>query len=252
MKKTILITGASAGIGEACARAFAAEGHDLVLVARRLERVKALAAALAKASHVSATALELDVSSRAAVDSFVNANAALLARVNVLVNNAGLAKGFDVMQDASLDDWEAMIDTNVKGLLYMTRALLPGFIKRADGHIVNLGSVAGHIVYPKGNIYCATKFAVHALTQALRLDLNGTGVRVSEISPGMVETDFSKTRMGDEARAKAVYAGMTPLTGADIADAVAWCVSRPKHINIQEIVLYPTDQASPTVVSRKT
>lgn len=247
----VLITGASSGIGEACARAFGSQNRDLVLVARRRARLEGLAAEIKGASGVSVETFELDVSSRASVDRFVAAQAGLLSEVSVLVNNAGLARGLDTIQDGNLDDWEAMIDTNVKGLLYMTRAVLPHMVQRKDGHIVNIGSVAGFYVYPKGNIYCATKFAVRALNEALRLDLNGTGVRVTEISPGMVETEFSEVRLASAERAKAVYSGMTPLTAEDVAETVVWCASRPRHVNVQEVILYPTDQASPTVVHRR-
>lgn len=247
----VLITGASSGIGQACARAFGAAKRDLVLVARRKPRLDELAAELEKRFGISVESVELDVSSRSSVAQFVANNSKLLSEVSVLINNAGVARGLDAIQDGNLDDWEAMIDTNVKGLLYITRAVLPHMVQRKDGHVVNIGSVAGFHVYPKGNIYCATKFAVRALNEALRLDLNGTGVRVTEISPGMVETEFSEVRLGSAERAKAVYSGMTPLSAGDIAETVVWCASRPKHVNVQEVVLYPTDQASPTMVSRR-
>ena len=247
----ILITGASSGIGEACARVFAEQHRSLILVARRRERLESLTQDLSKKHGVEVVALELDVSDRAAVESFSNRHSDLLDRVEILVNNAGLAQGMDFLQDAQLDDWDQMIDTNLKGLLYVTHALLPRMKARGRGHVVNLGSVAGHSVYPKGGVYCATKHAVRALTEALRLDLNGSGLRVTEISPGMVETEFSQVRLGDAQKAKAVYAGMTPLTARDIAESIAWCVNRPSHVNIQELVIYPTDQASPTLVSRK-
>lgn len=247
----ILITGASSGIGEACARVFAEQHRSLILVARRRERLESLTQDLSKKHGVEVIALELDVSDRAAVESFSNRHSDLLDRVEILVNNAGLAQGMDFLQDAQLDDWDQMIDTNLKGLLYVTHALLPRMKARGRGHVVNLGSVAGHSVYPKGGVYCATKHAVRALTEALRLDLNGSGLRVTEISPGMVETEFSQVRLGDAQKAKAVYAGMTPLTARDIAESIAWCVNRPSHVNIQELVIYPTDQASPTLVSRK-
>ena len=247
---TVLITGASSGIGLACARRFAQEGRALVLVARRRERLEALREELAgsaRAVHV----FTLDVTHRAEVEAFFKQEAKLLSDVDVLVNNAGLARGMAVMQDGLLDDWEAMIDTNVKGLLYFTRLALPAMLARGRGHIVNLGSVAGRWVYPKGNIYCATKHAVHAISQALRLDLLGKGIRVSEINPGMVETEFSEVRLGDKDKAKALYAGMTPLTADDIAECVQWCVGRPARIDIQELVIFSADQASPSVVHRQ-
>jgi 3-hydroxy acid dehydrogenase/malonic semialdehyde reductase len=170
----------------------------------------------------------------------------------VLVNNAGLAKGLSSIQDGDPADWEEMIDTNVKGLLSVTRAVLPHFLKNGRGHVVNLGSVAGHWVYPKGNVYVATKFAVRALTQAMRMDLSGTPIRVTEISPGMVETEFSLVRFGgDVARAKAVYSDFDPLRPEDIAETITWCVNRPARVNIQELVIYPTAQASPTLITRR-
>lgn len=247
----ILITGASSGIGAACARAFASEKRDLVLVARRLERLGELKKELEARWGIQVHALELDVRDRAEVEAFVAGHADLLSQVRVLVNNAGLAKGMGPMDRGNLDDWDAMIDTNLKGLLYVTHAVLPFFRARGDGHVVNLGSVAGHIVYPNGNVYCATKHAVRALTDSLRLDLNGSGIRVTEVSPGMVETEFSQVRLGDPAKAKAVYSGMTPLTPADIAETIVWCVNRPARVNIQEVVIYPTDQASPTILTRR-
>jgi NADP-dependent 3-hydroxy acid dehydrogenase YdfG len=248
----ILITGASSGIGEACARAFARERRDLLLVARRGDRLAALVDELRSAHGIQAHARELDVRDRAAVEGFARENAGLLAQVTLLLNNAGLAKGAAPLDRGNPDDWDAMIDTNVKGLLYVTHAVLPHFRARGAGHVVNLGSVAGRWVYPNGNVYCATKYAVRALTEGLRLDLSGSGIRVSEISPGMVESEFSRVRFGDAEKAKAVYAGMTPLRPEDVADAVLWCASRPAHVNVQDIVIYPTDQASPTTVARRT
>ena len=247
----IFITGASSGIGAACARAFAAQGRALLLVARRAEKLTTLKAELEAKAGLEVHALSLDVRDRAAVEAFSKQYGGLLGRVSVLVNNAGLAKGMGPLDQGHLDDWDAMIDTNLKGLLYVTHALLPLMRTRGSGHIVNLGSVAGHEVYPNGNVYCATKHAVRALTQSLRMDLNGSGIRVTEISPGMVETEFSQVRLGDPAKAKAVYAGMSPLTPQDIAEAIVWRISRPARVNIQELVIYPTDQASPTVIARR-
>jgi 3-hydroxy acid dehydrogenase / malonic semialdehyde reductase len=247
----ILITGASSGIGEACARRFARGGRNLILVARRHDRLRALARELKRRHRVEVEIAPLDVRDRRAVERFFSRRRRALAETRVLVNNAGGAHGLASLQDGSIDDWETMIDTNVKGLLYFTRLLVPSMIARGSGHVVNIGSVAGRWVYPKGNVYCAAKFAVRAITEGLRMDLSGTGLRVTEIDPGMVETEFSLVRLKDSAKAKAVYAGMTPLTGEDVAEAVWWAVSRPRHVNIQELVLYPTDQASPTVVARK-
>jgi NADP-dependent 3-hydroxy acid dehydrogenase YdfG len=245
----ILITGASSGIGEATARAFAAAGKDLILTARRFEKLEEVAAGIEKEFGRKVRVFELDVSDRAAVSKWVEAEKALLAKVTVLVNNAGLAKGLSTLQAGNPEDWDVMIDTNIKGLLYMTRALLP-FLIQSKGHIVNMGSVAGYWAYAKGNVYSATKFAVRAITESLRIDLSGTGVRVTEIAPGMVETEFSQVRLGDAEKAKALYAGMRPLVAADIAEAIVWCAARPERINIQELVIYSTDQASPSLVHR--
>ncbi|HEX8674808.1 MAG TPA: SDR family NAD(P)-dependent oxidoreductase [Longimicrobium sp.] len=250
--KTVLITGASAGIGAACARAFAREGARLVLAARRTERLAALAEELRAAHATECHLIALDVRDAEAVASALGGLPAEWAEVDVLVNNAGLGRGMEKLQEGTPADWDEMIDTNVKGLLYTTRALVPGMVERGRGHVVNLGSVAGHEVYPGGAVYCATKHAVDAITRGLRMDLLGTGVRVSTVDPGMVETEFSVNRFrGDEERARRVYAGMTPLTPDDIADAVLWCATRPPHVNIDEIILKPTDQASATQVHRR-
>lgn len=242
----VLITGASSGIGEATARVFHEAGHKLVLVARRQDRLKALA------DEFDAEVAALDVADQNAVDAWFRSSARTLEDVDVLINNAGLALGLKPFQEVERREWDAMIDTNIKGLLAMSRGILPIFLKRNSGHLVHLGSVAGHWNYPKGNVYAATKAAVHALTESMRIDLSGTAIRVTEVSPGMVETEFSQVRFeGDEARAQAVYAGMTPLTARDVAETILWCVSRPARVNIQEVVLYPTDQATPTIVSRR-
>jgi 3-hydroxy acid dehydrogenase / malonic semialdehyde reductase len=247
----VLITGASAGIGEACAVAFAKEKRDLILVARREQRLKALVQRLAREFGVTAHGFAVDVCDRDQVQRFASEQKALLSRVKVLVNNAGLSKGLSPIQDGNPDDWEVMLDTNIKGLLYFTRAVLPFFIEKKEGHIVNLGSVAGRWPYPKGNVYCASKAAVTMLSESLRWDLNGTGIRVTEISPGMVNTEFSLVRLGSQEKADAVYAGLTPLTAHDVAETILWSVNRPKHVNIREIVLYPTDQASTTLSHRR-
>jgi serine 3-dehydrogenase len=250
--KTVLITGASAGIGAACARAFAREGARLVLTARRAERLEALANELRAEHGTECHLLALDVRDARAMAETLGGLPAEWAEVDVLVNNAGLGLGLAKLQEGTPDDWDQMIDTNVKGLLYATRALTPGMVARGRGHVVNIGSVAGHEVYPGGAVYCATKHAVDAITRGLRMDLLGTGVRVSTVDPGMVETEFSVVRFrGDEERARRVYANMTPLTPDDIADAVLWCATRPPHVNIDEIILKPTDQASATLVHRR-
>lgn len=248
---TVLITGASAGIGEATARAFAAAGARLVLTARRRERLEALAAELARAHGTECHLLPLDVRDRDAVLSTLGGLPAEWAAIDVLVNNAGLARGTEKVQNGQPADWDEVLQTNVNGLLYVTRAVTPGMVERGRGHVVNLGSVAGHEVYPGGAVYCATKHAVGAITRGLRMDLLGTGVRVSTVDPGMVETEFSVVRFkGDQERADKVYRGMTPLTAADIADTVLWVATRPPHVNIDEIIIKPTDQASATQVHR--
>ncbi len=248
----VFVTGASAGIGEATARAFAARGARLLLAARRMDRLRELAAELRREYQTETTTLELDVRDSAAVSSAVESLPSEWAAIDVLINNAGLSRGLDKAQTGDLDDWDEMIDTNLKGLLYVTRAVLPGMVARGRGDVVLLGSIAGHEVYPAGNVYCATKHAVRALAGALRLDLNGTGVRVSTIDPGMVETEFSVVRFrGDADRAARVYGGLTPLSADDVADSIVWAVSRPGHVNVAEILLLPTDQASATVVHRR-
>lgn len=250
--RAVLVTGASAGIGEACARRFVAAGADVVLWARRVERLEALAADLERRHGVAVRFAAVDVRDRAAV--FREAEA-LLDRgwvPDVLLNNAGLAVGLSTLQEGDPDDWERMIDTNVKGLLYVTRAFLPHMVGRGRGHVVNLGSLAGHQVYPKGNVYTATKHAVRALTHALALDLAGTPIRVSSIDPGLVETEFSIVRFkGDRERAAGVYQGLQPLTADDVADAVLYAVNAPPHVNVLELLLLPTAQRSATVVHRQ-
>lgn len=243
--KLALITGASSGIGRACAEVLASRGYDLILTARRSERLEILAQELAKKSSRKIHTSAFDISDSAATEKAMLALAHLLPNVTVLINNAGLALGTQPFAEGALSDWQAMLDTNVKGLLQVTRTCVPHFKNAKRGHIVNLGSVAGRYVYPGGAVYCATKFAVRAITEGLRFDLLGTGVRVTNIEPGMVETEFSKVRFGgDEAKAKAVYQNMTPLSAHDIAETIAWCLERPAHVNIQELVIYPTDQAS--------
>lgn len=247
-KNIALITGASSGIGAATARAMAKRWPEMHfwLLARRKDRLDALAQELGPR----ALAFPIDIRDRAAVEFFAEKND--LSGVRILVNNAGLAAGLDSFQDASMEDWEQMIDTNLKGLLYITRALLPAMIKNGGGHIVNMGSIAGREVYPKGHVYNATKFAVHALNQALRIDTLGTGIRVTSIDPGMVESEFSLVRFkGDENKAQSVYAGMQPLKPEDVAEAIVWSLDRPAHVNVQEILLMPTDQASVRDVFRK-
>ncbi len=246
-----LITGASAGIGEATAQALALEGYNLILVARRKDRLAALKKSLMTGSKIEVLTASVDVTDSRQIQKFVKEFTPQLKKLNVLVNNAGLAKGAAPFPSADTRDWDVMIDTNVKGLLYFARAVVPYFVANESGHVVNIGSVAGRWVYPGGAVYCATKFAVRAISEGLRLDLLGKSIRVTNIEPGMVQTEFSLVRFeGDKDKASQVYAGMKPLTAKDIADTIAWVVARPAHVNIQELVIYPTAQASVRDVHR--
>ena len=250
--KIVLVTGASSGIGEACARVFAQEGAALILAARRLERLQALAAELTQTFDSKIQVLELDVRDRTQVESTFSSLPEPWQEIDILVNNAGLSRGLDKLHEGKFQDWEEMIDTNVKGLLYVTRFLVPGMVERGRGHIINIGSIAGHQTYPGGNVYCATKAAVRALSEGLKLDLLGTPIRVSSVDPGLVETEFSQVRFrGDNRRAEKVYQGMTPLTAEDVAEIVLFCATRPPHVNLSEILVIPTDQSSATMVDRK-
>lgn len=240
-----LITGATAGIGLATAKQLAASGADLILTGRRLDRLETIAREISEKFHVHVTTIAFDVSSREETEKAFSDIADVLPKLSILINNAGLALGTASLQTVDLGDVDQMIDTNVKGLLYVTRLALPHLIKRGDAHVVNIGSVAGRWTYPGGATYSATKFAVRALTEGLRMDLMGTPVRVTNIEPGMVETEFSEVRYdGDKEKAASVYKGMTPLSAIDIAETILWCLSRPKHVNIQELVIYPVDQAA--------
>lgn len=246
------ITGASAGIGRDSAELFAEAGARLILVARRIERLTELAANLKERFGTETHTLALDVRDRTAVKTAIEELPAEWREIDILINNAGLSRGLDTFQEASLDDWDEMIDTNVKGLLYVSRAILPGMVERKRGTVINLGSIAGREVYPKGNVYCATKHAVRALSQAMYRDTNGSSIRVCNIDPGMVETEFSEVRFhGDKDRAKAVYKGVTPLSGRDVADVILYCATRPAHVTLHDIQIMPTDQASATLVHRQ-
>ena len=250
--KTVLITGASAGIGEACARTFAARGANLIVAARRVKRLLALQDEI-EAEHGSEIRVEaLDVRNRADVFALADQLEAQAKVPHVLLNNAGLSRGLDRLHEGDPDAWDEMIDTNVKGLLNVTRAVLPLMVKENRGHVVNLGSLAGHQVYPGGNVYNATKFAVRALNEAMSVDLAGTAIRVSNIEPGMVETEFSKVRFyGDDARADKVYEGLEPLHAEDIADAVRYVVNAPEHVNILHMLILPTHQRNGYVIHRE-
>ncbi len=248
--KIALITGASAGIGRATALALAREGCRTILVGRRVDRLEKLKKEIENSYQQEAYVLELDIRKKEDVLSKIKKLPANWQAVDILINNAGMAKGISKMQDSNVDDWDTMIDTNVKGLLYVTYAIVPGMIERGRGDIVHLGSIAGHEVYPGGNIYCATKHAVHAIEKALRIDVVDTPLRVSSIDPGMVETEFSEVRLGDKEKAKAVYQGLKPLTGADIAELIVFVVTRPAHVQIGEMTVFPTAQASAMVAHR--
>jgi 3-hydroxy acid dehydrogenase/malonic semialdehyde reductase len=248
--KTVLITGASSGIGYACALAAARLGANLLLVARREDKLEDCVNACVTHYGVKVETRILDITDRYAVQTVLSDPALL---TDILINNAGLAAGADPFQAGNLDDYEQMINTNIKGLLYVTHAILPGMLARNTGHIINIGSIAGHEVYPNGAVYCATKHAVNAFSRGLKMDLNHSALRVTSIDPGMVETEFSLVRYhGDAERAKAVYQGMTPLTPEDVADAVMYAATRPPHVNVSEMLLLPTDQASTTQVHRHT
>lgn len=250
--KIVFVTGASSGIGAATAVEFARHGAKLLLCARRLDRLQALEAELRDAGAPDIFNFELDVRSRDAVLTTLANLPEPWRAVDVLVNNAGLSRGLTRFYQDDIDNWEEMIDTNVKGLLYVTRAIVPGMVERNRGHVINLGSIAGHAAYPNGSVYCATKAAERFLSDGLRIDLNGTDVRVTSIDPGMVETDFSKVRFhGDEERAAKTYQNIDPLQPEDIADAIVWAATRPPHVSIQTVVLTPTAQANPFVITRR-
>lgn len=250
--KIVFITGASAGIGKACAEEFAEAGANLILSARRFERIEQLGKNLAGKFGIKYKCLKMDVRYKEEVNKSINSLNEEWTDVDILINNAGLAKGFDKIYEGKIEDWETMIDTNIKGLLYVTKKILPNMVKRKKGHIINIGSIAGHETYPKGNVYSATKFAVNALSKAIRMDVVDKGIKVSSVDPGLVETEFSIVRFdGDEETAKNVYKGLKPLTGKDIAQAVLFCASRPDHVNINEIILTPLAQAAATMVIRK-
>jgi 3-hydroxy acid dehydrogenase/malonic semialdehyde reductase len=251
--RTVLITGATAGIGEACARAFASFGARLVLCGRRAERLDGLMKELVKEHKVDVRVHALDVSDRPAVEAWVKDLEDQDFMPDVLVNNAGLARGLHTVQEGVIEDWEEMIDANVTGLLYVTRAFVPHMVKQNRGHVVNIGSIAGTWTYPKGAVYCATKAAVDSITEGLNMDLVGTRVRVSAVNPGMTRTEFSEVRFhGDNERASKVYQGVPdPLTGGDVADIVCWVVNAPEHVNVFQVVVMPTAQRSTFVLHRE-
>ncbi|QXV65231.1 SDR family oxidoreductase [Mucilaginibacter sp. 21P] len=252
MSKIALITGATAGIGEACAHTFAQQGYDLILTGRRLDRLEKVAGHLNDKYNVEIAVSSFDVRNREDTLGSLESLPSKWRQVSVLVNNAGLSQGLDPINAGSYDDWDTMIDTNIKGLLYVSKLVSNWMITNGGGHIINIGSIAGKQVYPNGNVYCATKHAVDALTKSMRIDLLSHGIKVTAIHPGMVETEFSEVRFkGDKERAKKVYEGFEPLKAADIAETIWFVVSRPAHVNINDLLIMPTSQATATNVLKK-
>lgn len=251
MAKIALITGSTSGIGAACANTLAAQGYDLILLARRENLLETQSLELAAQHGIQIKKIQADVRDKENINYVLETLPAEWKNVDVLVNNAGLSQGLDPIDKGDTDDWDRMIDTNVKGLLYVTRAVASWMVERKKGHIINIGSIAGKEVYPNGNVYCATKHAVDALNKGMRIDLLPHGIKVTAINPGMVETEFSIVRFkGDENRAKKVYDGLEPLIAQDIADAIGYVVSRPAHVNISDMLIMPTAQATGTIVKR--
>lgn len=252
MKRTIFITGSTSGIGEACARTFAEAGFRIIISGRRQERLDQLKAELEQQYRADVLALQMDVRVRQEVENAIQGLPKPWDQIDILVNNAGLALGLDPIHQGDIDEWDQMIDTNIKGLLYVSRAVIPGMVARGHGHIIKIGSIAGREVYTKGNVYNATKFAVDALNKAMRLDLVQHGIKVSQVSPGAVETEFSRVRFrGDSQKAKEVYKGFQPLTGEDVAKAVYFVATLPAHVNVDDLLLMPAAQASATIIHKK-
>jgi 3-hydroxy acid dehydrogenase / malonic semialdehyde reductase len=251
--KIVFITGASSGIGRACAEEFAKTGSNLILCARRIERLVELKKSLVKKYKVKILVAQLDVRKLRDVKNIIGSLPAQWKQIDILLNNAGLARGLNKIHEADVNHWEEMIDTNIKGLLYVTRTILPIMVERKQGHVINIGSTAGHEIYPMGSVYCATKFAVKALTQSIRIDALEKNIKVTSVDPGMVMTEFAKVRFsGDANRASKVYEGVTPLSPKDVAEAVVFSATRPENVNINEIILTPICQASSTQIFRKT
>jgi len=250
--KTVFVTGASSGIGAATAVEFAKLGAKLLICARRTERLKELEPALKEAGAADVFSFELDVRDRDEVEGTLNTLPAGWGEIDVLVNNAGLSRGFIKLWEDDPQNWQEMIDTNIMGLLYVTRALVPGMLKRGAGHVINLGSVAGYITYANGSVYCASKAAEKAISEGLKIDLMGTPVRVTSVDPGMVETEFARVRFrGDDERAAKVYQNITPLTAEDVADAIVWAATRPLHVNIHNILMTTIDQGNSVTFHRR-
>jgi len=245
--KTVFVTGATSGIGKACVERFSREGHRVVFCGRRMEKLKSLADSLPTENHF----FSLDVRDAEAVKKSIADLPESFKNIDILINNAGLARGRSAIQDGLLSDWEEMIDTNVKGLLYVSKAVIPGMQNRKSGHIINIGSIAGKEVYPSGNVYCATKKSVDALSQAMRIDLVEDNIKVTQICPGAVNTEFSKVRYhGDQAKADATYIGFNELKAEDVADSIYYCAQLPPHVTINDLVIMPTAQASATVIHK--
>jgi 3-hydroxy acid dehydrogenase/malonic semialdehyde reductase len=252
MAKIALITGATSGIGEACAHLFAREGYNVILTGRRLDRLEKIAKKVNAKYSVEVAYYAFDVRDRGQVIKTLEDLPATWKKIDVLINNAGLSQGLDPIQNGSYEDWDTMIDTNIKGLLNVTKVVSGWMVEHKKGHIINIGSIAGKEVYPNGNVYCASKFAVDALNQGMRIDLLPYGIRVTAIHPGAVETEFSEVRFhGDKDRAKKVYDGFEPLVADDIAETIWFAVSRPAHVNINEMTVMPTAQASAAIIDRK-
>ncbi len=248
-ESTVFITGATSGIGKATAEIFAKNGYPLVLCGRRQERLDQLKQKLGMQTNVHI--LNFDVRDKVAVQTAIDSLPEAFSNISILVNNAGNAHGMDTLQEGNMDDWDAMLDINVKGLLYVSRSILPKMIANKQGHIINIGSTAGKEVYPKGNVYCASKHAVDAINQGMRMDLNQHGIRVGAVNPGLVQTEFSNVRFkGDETRAENVYKGYKALMPEDIADIIYFVVTRPYHVNIADLIVMPTAQASSTLVNK--
>ena len=250
-KKIVMVTGATSGIGEACARKFASGGYNVIITGRRGEKLDALRQELERMG-AEVLAMQFDVRERESARKAVDFLKGKWAKINVLINNAGLALGLDKEYEGDFNDWDTMIDTNIKGLLNMTRFVVPGMVERNEGHVINIGSVAGDVAYANGNVYCATKAAVKALSDGLRIDVAESDVRVTNLKPGLVQTNFSNVRFhGDDARAESVYKGVKPLTGDDIADVAFYAASAPAHVQIAEVLILATHQANGSVIARK-
>ncbi len=252
MNKITLITGATSGIGRSCATIFAKNGHDIIITGRRIDRLEEVSKELKSKYGINVLPLAFDIRNNSEVISAISSLPNEWIKIEILINNAGLAVGLNTIHEGEIDDWERMIDTNVKGLLYISRAVLPLFVKNKKGHVINIGSIAGKEVYPFGNVYCATKHAVDAITKAMRTELVKDGVKVTQIAPGAIETEFSIVRFkGDKEKAAGIYKGFKPLEPEDIADIVYYTTTLPSHVNINDLIVMPTAQASSTVFDKK-